>query len=417
MKFYPLKGLRPAPSHVGSVVSPPYDVINSEEARELADGNPWSFLHVIKPEIDLPQDVDPYSPTIYATAAKNLQRMIQEDILSQDETPSLYVYRQIWKEHVQTGLVGLASVDDYDQDRIKKHEHTRQVKEDDRTRHVDITSANAGPVFLTYRAQETLDQKIDALTQSTPDVQITAAGVEHLLWRISNPTDIESLQNSLDEVAAFYVADGHHRSASASRTRAARQARNPAHTGQEAYNHFLSVIFPHDQLAILAYNRGVHDLNGHDSASFLDAIAEAFDATKTDNPIPQQPGDFHVYLDQQWWKLSIKPEKVPSDDPVESLDVALLQNHLLHPILGIGDPRKDKRIEFIGGIRGHQELERRVHNGDFAIAFSMYPTSTDQLMSVADSGEVMPPKSTWFEPKLLSGLVVHLLDGSGPTDG
>jgi uncharacterized protein (DUF1015 family) len=417
MKFYPLKGLRPAPSHAEAVASPPYDVINSSEARELAKGNPWSFLHVIKPEIDLSEDVAPYSSEIYATAANNLQRMIQEGILTQDESPSLYVYRQTWKEHVQTGLVGLASVDDYDEDRIKKHEHTRQDKEDDRTRHVDITSANSGPVFLTYRAQDELDQKITALTLGEPDVAIISANVEHLLWQVSNPEDITDLQSSLTGIEAFYVADGHHRSASASRTRAARKARNPQHGGNEAYNHFLSVIFPHDQLAILSYNRGVHDLNGHDPTSFMEAISGAFEVSTTDNPIPHAPGDFHLYLDGQWWKLTIRTEKVPTDDPVESLDVALLQNHLLHPVLGIGDPRKDKRIEFIGGIRGHQELERRVNNGDFAVAFSMYPTSTEQLINVADSGEVMPPKSTWFEPKLLSGLVVHLLDGSGPTDG
>lgn len=413
MIFKPFQGVRPTPDMTGEVVSPPYDVINTEEAREMAGGNPSSFLHVVRPEIDVPEGTSMYDAIVYETAAKNLERLMSEGILCQDEKPAYYIYQQIWGRHVQTGIVGAASVDDYDAGRIKKHEHTRKQKEDDRARHVDTTGANTGPVFLTYRNSEAIDAVVSEELEDIPDIEIGQAGVLHRLWIISNPAVCATLDAGFSEIDAFYVADGHHRSASGSRTRAQRQGRNPNHTGDEAYNRFLAVVFPDRDLKILAYNRLVGDLNGLEPAALLKGIENTFILTPSTDKIPEEAGQFRMYLDKKWYALEIKAECVPSDDPVESLDVALLQNHLLAPLLGVGDPRVDDRIAFAGGIRGTDYLEAEVDSGRQAVAFSLYPTSIEQLLSVADSGKVMPPKSTWFEPKLLSGLVVHLLDGTG----
>jgi len=412
MKFLPFQGVRPMPERTGDVVSPPYDVINSEEAAALAEGKPHSFLHVVKPEIDLPEGTSMYDDIVYSTARDNLEKLINDGVMAQDGEAAYYIYQQIWGRHVQTGIVGAASVDDYDEGRIKKHEHTRQQKEDDRARHVDTTSANTGPVFLTYRAEETIDELVQAEIQDIPDIEIGQAGVLHRLWVITDEDQRNTLEQAFSGVDAFYVADGHHRSASGSRARALRKGRNANHTGDESYNRFLAVVFPDRDLKILAYNRLVADLNGLDAAGLVEAIKGAgFDVQTCTDKEPAETGSFRMYLDGQWYALVLSDDNIPSDDPVASLDVALLQDNLLAPLLGVGDPRLDNRIAFAGGIRGTGYLEEQVDAGNYGVAFSMVPTSIAQLIAVADSGEVMPPKSTWFEPKLLSGLVVHLLDG------
>jgi uncharacterized protein (DUF1015 family) len=407
-------GIRPAPGKTAEVVCPPYDVINSAEAAELAKGKPLSFLHVIKPEISLPEGTELYSDAVYAAARENLSRLLDEGALVRDPSPSLYIYRQKMGDHVQTGVVGAASVDEYDQDLIKKHEYTRPNKEDDRTRHVDTTSANAGPVFLTYRAHRPIDRLIASLTQNPPDVEASHAGVQHWLWCVTDPQAVSAIEASFAEIPCSYVADGHHRSASASRVRANRRDRAAHHTGMEDYNRFLAVIFPDEQLAILPYNRVVRDLNGLDPNAFLAAVKTRFDVDHADDPRPATAREFCMYLSGSWYRLRIHDALVDRTDPVASLDVALLQDNLLAPILAIGDPRLDERVDFVGGIRGTSALSDRVDGGKWAVAFSMHATTIEQLLKVADAGTVMPPKSTWFEPKLLSGLVTHALDGEGP---
>ncbi len=407
----PFTGLRPAPDRAEDVVAPPYDVMNEAEARAMVQGRPWSFLHISRPEVDLPEGTDPYAPEVYAKGRENLERMIAEGILQRDERPSFYVYRLTMGDHVQTGLVGAASVEAYDADRIKKHEFTRPVKEDDRVRNIDTLGAQTGPVFLVYRADEEIDRILAEVAQGEPDIDVTAAdGVRHQLWAVSDPETVRRLTEAFDRLDALYVADGHHRSAAASRVAAARRAANPNHTGEESYNYFLSVIFPHDQMQILDYNRVVKDLNGLTPEEFVARLTDAFTVTPSDQPVkPSQPGEFGMYLRGQWYKLNIKPERIP-EDPVARLDVSLLQDNLIGPLLGIDNPRTDDRIDFVGGIRGLGELEKRVDSGDWAVAFSLHPTSMEDLMAVADAGEVMPPKSTWFEPKLADGLVSHVLD-------
>jgi uncharacterized protein (DUF1015 family) len=386
-------------------------VLSSAEAREMAADNPLSFLHVVKPEIDLEPDTDIYSDAVYAKGAENLQRLIDGGILRREEEPALYLYRQKMGDHVQTGLVAGASVDEYEADLIKKHEHTRPVKEDDRTRHVDALNANTGPVFLTYRARAEIDELVERLTAAQPTYDFVASdGIQHVLWVVDRADERDALVDAFDRVPELYVADGHHRSAAGTRIRALRRDANPEHTGNEPYNFFLSVIFPDDQMMILAYNRVVKDLFGLDTAEFLDTIRKNFEVTRVADGRPDETGVFGMYLDGVWYRLAAKPEGIPAEDPVNSLDVAVLQNNLLAPVLGIGDPRSDERIDFVGGIRGLTELERRVDSGDWAVAFALHPTSIDQLFAVADAGLVMPPKSTWFEPKLRSGLIVRPLD-------
>lgn len=410
-KIRPFRAWRPAPDLAAKIASPPYDVVSSEEAREMARDNDLSFLHVVKPEIDLPVGTDLYSDEVYATGARNLKALIDRGALIREETPCLYVYQQRMGDHVQAGIVGGTSVQEYEEDRIRKHEHTRRVKEDDRTRHVDTLNANAGPVFLTYPAQGGIDSKVDEIRSRRPAYDFTSPdGIVHTAWIVSDPGEMALLQKAFGAVDALYVADGHHRSASAARVGRMRRESNPSHTGDEEYNYFLSVLFPHNQLKILAYNRVVRDLNGLDPGEFLDRVSTKFAVSAADAPSPPSPREFGMFLDGTWRRLKARPGTYPEDDPIDSLDVAILQNNLLGPVLGIEDPRADNRIDFVGGIRGTAELEKRCGAG-WAVAFALYPTSIEQLMSVADAGRVMPPKSTWFEPKLRSGLLVRSLDG------
>lgn len=400
----PFAGLRPVDERAADVLAPPYDVLSTAEARVRAEGRPWSFLHISKAEIDLPETTDPYAPEVYARAAANLQRMIREGVLVRDPEPCYYIYRLVMGEHRQTGLVAAASVADYDSNRIRKHEFTRPEKEDDRVRQIEALNTQTGPVLLAYRSQPAVDGMLAAVTRATPDVDLVADdGIGHSLWVVRDHTLIDSITAAFDTMDALYIADGHHRSAAASRVSGGRRS-------NEAASHFLSVIFPHEQMQILDYNRVVTDLGGISPESLLARMVEAFVVTPVDDAVhPQEPGMFGMYLGGQWYRLMIHPDRIPAD-PVGRLDVSLLADNLLAPLLGITDPRRDRRIDFVGGIRGLGELERRVDSGEMSVAFSLYPTRMEDLMAVADAGEVMPPKSTWFEPKLADGLVSHVLD-------
>ena len=412
-KIKPFRGVRPKPELAEKVASPPYDVLNTEEARAMAKDNPYSFLHINKPEIDLPAGTDLYDDAVYAKGKENLDRFIKEGILIQDEKPCFYVYRQIMGDHVQIGLVAGASVEDYEKGIIKKHELTRADKEEDRVKHVNTLNAQTGPVFLTYKADNEIDALIDKIVQRQPVYDFTADdGIRHTFWIVDDENEIRQLEDLFARLDYLYVADGHHRSAAATRVKQMRQKENPNHTGEEEYNYFLTVIFPHNQMYIMDYNRVVKDLNGLSKDEFLQKVAEKFEIEKI-GPSAQKPAkkhEFVMYLDGEWYKLTAKPGTFNAEDPVEQLDVSILMNNLLVPILGIGDPRKDKRIDFVGGIRGLEELKRRVDSGEMQVAFALYPTSIEDLMAIADAGKIMPPKSTWFEPKLRSGLVIHLLD-------
>ena len=407
----PFKGLRPKANCASNVVAPPYDVLNTEEARERAQGKPDSFLHISKPEIDLPVGTDPYSQQVYDKGLSNLQRLVSEEILFREDKDCYYVYRLIMGEHEQTGLVAVASVADYDTNRIRKHEFTRPDKENDRVKQIDTLNAQTGPVFLTYRHNPVIDELVKSISAKQPEYDLVADdGVKHTIWLINEAVDIELITSTFDAMNCLYIADGHHRSAAASRVAEKRKAANSDHTGEESYNYFLSVIFPDNQMKILDYNRVVSDLNGLTASDLLSAIEKNFSVTRSDQAVkPSQAGEFGMYMDKQWYKLNVKPDLIPSD-PVGQLDVSLLHNNLIEPMLGISDPRTDKRVDFVGGIRGLKELEKRVDSGDMQLAFSLYATSLDNLMAVADAGEVMPPKSTWFEPKLADGLVSHVLD-------
>jgi uncharacterized protein (DUF1015 family) len=406
----PFKAYRPKPELAGQVASVPYDVINTEEARQLAAGNAHSFLHVGRPEIDLPVDFDVHADEVYAQGVKNLHKLIESGTLFHEAEPCLYVYQQRMGDHVQAGLVGLCSVKEYEEGLIKRHEYTRQDKEDDRTRHVTEQKANAEPVFLAYRAVPYIDSLVDKVRATTPvyDV-VTPDGIGHTVWVVSEETHIYTLNHLFDAVPALYIADGHHRTAAAIRYGQACRKTYADPTGDEASESFMAVVFPHNQLKIFDYNRVVKDLNGLTPEAFLAKVGEKFTVAPTSERSPKAPASFGMFLGGAWYALTAKPGSFPASDPVASLDVSILQDNLLAPILGIQDPRTDTRIDFIGGIRGMDELEKRVKNG-FAVAFSMFPTSLDQLMSVADAGQIMPPKSTWFEPKLRSGLLVRLYE-------
>ncbi len=408
----PFAGLRPVPEHAADVVAPPYDVLNTAEARERARDRPWSFLHISKPEIDLPEGTDPHDDAVYAKGAGNLAKMIDAGILIREDRPVYYLYRLIMGDHEQVGLVAAASVDDYLSNRIRKHEYTRPDKETDRVRQIDALNAQTGPVFLTYRHDPAMDALARRIMAETPLYDLTADdGVRHTFWVIADPQDIETITRTFDAMPNLYIADGHHRSAAAARVAEQRRA---AGKGGGAADYFLAVLFPDNQMQILDYNRVVRDLNGLSPKAFLDALADAFIVTPSDTPVrPARAGEFGMYLDGQWYRLSIRPERIPADDPVRRLDVSLLQDNLIAPILGITDPRRDDRIDFVGGIRGLGELEKRVDSGEMQVAFSLYPTSMTDLMAVADAEQVMPPKSTWFEPKLADGLVSHVLDEKG----
>ena len=408
----PFAGLRPVAGRAADVLAPPYDVLSTAEARQRAVGRPWSFLHISRPEIDLPLGTDPYGPEVYAKAAENLHRMIGEGVLARDPRPTYYVYRLTMGGHVQTGLVAAASVAAYDAERIRKHEFTRPRKEDDRVRQIDALNAQTGPVFLVYRADAAVDGLLQQGAQGRAVVDVTADdGVRHELWVVGEQGLIEAISRAFDAMDSLYVADGHHRSAAASRVAAARAAANPGHSGEESYNYFLSVIFPHDQMHILDYNRLVRDLNGLESAEFLQRVGERFEMMAEREAVrPAAPGEFGMYLPGQWYRLRLAQRLIPAHNPVARLDVSLLADNLIAPILGIADPRRDERIDFVGGIRGLGELQGRVDSSEMAVAFSLFPTAMEDLMAVADAGEVMPPKSTWFEPKLADGMVSHVLD-------
>ncbi|MEM1295415.1 MAG: DUF1015 family protein [Verrucomicrobiota bacterium] len=407
MRVRAFQGLVPHPDKVAKVASVPYDVVNTAEAAQLAEGNPDSFLHVIRPEIDLPAGTDMYSDEVYAKAVENFKKLQANGTLVRETAPCVYVYRQTMGDHSQIGLALTCHIEEYERDIIRKHEKTRPDKEDDRTRVVSELSANPGPVFLTYRENIEIDAMVNHIVETEKPVYdfIAPDGVEHTVWRVEKHEEFVRL---FGEVELGYVADGHHRSASAYRVGAERRAANPDHDGTENYNWFLTVLFPADQLKILAYNRAVATLNGLSEDDFLTKVRETFQVSEADEKIPGSPGQVCMHVGGKWFTLSWDPD--PNADPVSALDVSVLQERLLAPVLGIEDPRTAKGISFIGGIRGTEELEAKVASGDAAVAFSMYPVTCDQLMAIADAGQIMPPKSTWFEPKLRSGLFVHTLD-------
>jgi uncharacterized protein (DUF1015 family) len=408
----PFAGLRPAPGRAAEVIAPPYDVLSSEEARARAVGKPWSFLHISKPEIDLPAGTDPYSPQVYAKAKENLDLMTGKGVLARDPVPCYYVYRLVMGKHTQTGLVAAASVAEYDVNRVRKHEHTQADKESDRVRQIDTLNAQTGPVMVAYPAAKEVDDILARCAAGAPDADATGdGGIRHSLWVVRDPQVQASITGAFDAMPAIYIADGHHRSAAASRVAAARRAANPRHTGDESYNYFLTVIFPHHQMQILDYNRVVADLNGMDAPAFIERVRKSFSVEATHGQAkPAKRGEFGLYLAGQWYRLAIRPDLVPADDPVARLDARLLSDHLLAPVLGIQDARGDKRIDYVGGIRGLAELEKRVGSGGMAAAFALYPTSMEDTMAVAEARKIMPTKSTWFEPKLADGLVSHVLD-------
>ena len=411
----PFRSYRPRPELAAQVAAVPYDVVNTQEAASLADGNPHSFLHVGRPEIDLPPGTDIHADAVYAKGVANLQSLIQNGTLFRENTPCLYVYQQRMGDHVQAGLVGLCAVEEYETGQIKRHEFTRQDKEDDRTRHVTEQAANAEPVFLTYKAVPYIDHIVSDIRKQLPVYDIvTPDGIGHTVWVVSGETVIYELVHLFNGVEALYIADGHHRTAAAIRygqsCRAKARAQGIPLDGDEPFESFMAVVFPHDQLKIMDYNRVVKDLNGLSPEAFLSAVREKFDVAVSAHRAPQAPTTFGMYLGGTWYELRAKAGSFPASDPVRGLDASILQENLLNPILGIDDPRTNTRIDFVGGIRGMDELERRVKEG-CAVAFAVYPTSLTQLMSVADAGEVMPPKSTWFEPKLRSGLLVRMYEG------
>ncbi len=411
--FKPFKAVRPMPAYAEKVAALPYDVMNSDEAREKVQGNPYSFLHVDKAEIDLPVGTGLYDDIVYQTAANNLKSLERDQICKQDKTPCFYIYMQTWNGHTQTGIVGCASIDDYINGNIKKHELTRADKEADRIRHVDECDANTGPIFLTYKGSHALTALInDFTTTHLPIYDFKSEGeVANKIWVVNEENVNADIEALFADVDALYIADGHHRCASAAKVGMMRREQNPNYTGDEEFNYFLAVAFPKDELRILDYNRVIADLNGMDKAEFIQKISDKFVVESALQVKPYAPDERHtfgMFLDGSWYKLTAKPGTFDESDPVKSLDVSILQDNLISPILGIDDPRTDKRIDFVGGIRGLGELEKRATT-DMVLAFSMFPTSLDELIRIADAGALMPPKSTWFEPKLLSGLFIHKL--------
>jgi uncharacterized protein (DUF1015 family) len=401
----PFRALRPAPGRAREVLAPPYDVLSSAEARERAKGKPWSFLHISKPEIDLDPATDPYDPKVYAKAAENLGRMISAGVLVRDAKPCYSAYRQTWHGHQQTGLAAIASLADYRSNRIRKHEHTTPLKEEDRVRQIDTINAQTGPVMIGYPPAPEIDAMLEHSTERAPDVDVTADdGVRHELWVIEDDDTIGRLTRAVDALPALYIADGHHRSAAAARVAQARGDGGP-------HSYFLAVLFPHHQMTILDYNRVVRDLNGRSPDQLLAELRSRFTVTASDKPVrPGAAGEFGMVLAGRWYRLVIRVDLIPTDDPIGRLPITLLTRNVIEPLFGITDPRTDKRIDFVGGGRGLAELERRVASGEMAAAFALYPTQMADLMAVADAGGIMPPKSTWFEPKLADGMVNHVLD-------
>jgi uncharacterized protein (DUF1015 family) len=407
----PFRGLRPVPERAADVAAPPYDVLTTEEASARAAGKPWSFLHISRPEIDLPRGTDPYAPQVYAKATENLRAMLAAGILARDAEPSYYVYRLASDDVTQTGLVCTAAVAEYDANRIRKHEFTRPDKEDDRVRQIEALNAQTGPVLMAYPHAPTVDALLAQLAKGMPVAEVSGEDrVRHTLWAVSSRDAIAALSAQFDAMPALYIADGHHRSAAASRVAAARRAQ-PSRSSSQAHEYFLAVCFPHHEMRILPYNRVVSDLNGLSPELFEQRLRGAFNVELAPGPVvPSSRGEFGLYLARRWYRLFIHAGLVPVHDPVARLDVSLLADHILAPILNIHDPRTDKRIDCVGGIRGTAALESRVDSGRMVAAFSLHPTHMEDLMAVADRGQVMPPKSTWFEPKLADGLVSHVLD-------
>jgi len=396
----------PTPEKAKEVAAVPYDVVNSEEAAVLAAGNPLSFLHVSRPEIDMEPGIDLHDDSVYAKAAENFKKLCEMAPLTIDAEEHLYIYRLIMGNHVQTGILGAASADDYRNNIIKKHEKTRQDKEDDRTCHVMTLRSHTGPAFLTYNDSNEIDALVAELSSETPTFDLTAAdGIKHTLWRV-DAKNSKKLSAMFEKIPYLYIADGHHRSAAAARTQAECAPKNPNHTGNEDYNYFLAVTFPASQLKILPYNRAVKSLNGLNAEQLKEKISGKFTVSPTDNPSPQKSGEFCMYLEGKWSLVQPKFD-ITKLGVIECLDVSVLQDNILAPILGITDPRTSTDIDFIGGIRGTKELEKIVNDDSHAVAFSMFETTVKQLMDIADADEIMPPKSTWFEPKLRDGLVCH----------
>jgi uncharacterized protein (DUF1015 family) len=420
----PFKAFRPKAEFASRVAAPPYDVLNSNEARAMASGNSYSFLHVGKPEIDLPQGTNLYDPKVYQMGKENLQKLIDQTVLLEDSEPHLYIYAQTMPARLESGspdagvegrtqygLVGCASVEEYWNDTIKKHELTRKDKEEDRCNHVRVTNSHSGPIFLTYRDDASIDAIVTSVIAGVPENEHVADdGILHATWVIRDQAAIKSLQKSFAEIPNLYVADGHHRSAAAAIVGKERKQANPNHRGAEEYNFFLAVCFPSSQLRIFDYNRVVKDLNGMAREEFFGRLSAKFSVERATGQVrPARKGEFGLYIDGTWYRLQAENDLLKNADPVERLDVAILQTHVLESILGIADIRTDKRIDFVGGIRGLGELEKRVNSGEMKLAISVFPPSLDELMTIADAGKIMPPKSTWFEPKLRDGLFIHFL--------
>jgi uncharacterized protein (DUF1015 family) len=410
-KIKAFKGFRPVKDKVHQVASRPYDVLNTEEAKSEANGNPYSFLHVVKPEINFPPDQDPYAPEIYKKGKENFDALIEDGIIFQDETDCLYIYRLTMNGKSQSGIVAAAAVDDYFNNVIKKHELTRPDKEEDRKKHVRVSMMNAEPVFFAYPALDSLDQIVNEIVKSAAEYDFIAEdGIRHELW-VVNDDNVGKIITEFDKLPATYVADGHHRTAAAALVGQDLRKENPSYTGDEPFNYFLAVHFPDNQLNIIDYNRVVKDLNGLSKEEFIDQLRDNFDIILKGNKVfkPSRLHEFGLYIDGLWYALTAHSTTYDDNDPIGVLDVTILSNQILNPVLNIVDLRTDKRIDFVGGIRGLGELEKRVNSGEMKAAFALYPVSMQQLIDIADSGQIMPPKTTWFEPKLRSGLVVHSL--------
>ncbi len=407
----PFKAIRPKKQFVQEVAACPYDVVNVEEARNMVRDNPLSFLHVEKSEIDMPSSGDVHDDQVYEIAKRNMDNLLQKGIVFQEASPCFYIYLQKMGAHRQYGIVATVSLAEYESGLIKKHELTLRDKEIERTKHITAVNANTGPVFLAYKARERIDSIVNKIIMNRPEYDFTAVdGITHVVWIISDIKDIETLKDAFAEVDNLYIADGHHRAAAAAAVAKLKRDQNPGNTGTESYDYMMAVLFPHDQVKIMDYNRVVKDLHGLDVSAFLRKVGKNFILSEDfKEKSPRQCCEFGMYLQGRWYKLIAREGSFNKEDPVKVLDVSILQDNLLEPVLGIQDPRADKRIAFAGGIRGMKELERLVDSGDFAVAFSLYPTTLAQLMEVADVGKVMPPKSTWFEPKLRSGLFVNPL--------
>lgn len=407
----PFAALRPAPGRAPEIAAPPYDVVTTDEARAIAEGRPFDFLHVSRAEIDLPSDADPYSDAVYEKAGENLRMFEEKGALVRDAAPAYYVYRMTANGRSQTGIAVSASVKAYDENRIRKHELTRPAKEDDRVRQIEAVNAITGPVLLVHRADAALASLLSEVAQAAPDSVVPdLAGVKHEVWAVSDPAQVSRISDTVNAMPALYIADGHHRSAAGSRICAARKAANPAHDGSEPYNGFLAVSFPDDEMVILDYNRVVRDLNGSTPDEFLAKLGETFDVVAADTPVrPSKSHTYGMYMGGNWYALTPK-SPIAETDPVESLDVRVLDRTVLSPLLAIGDPRTDARIDFVGGSRGVEGVAKRVDTGEMAVGFTLFPTTLADLMAVAEAGQIMPPKSTWFEPKLADGLLSLPLD-------